>query len=62
MIRKYKPREITEHLIELCDLGFYDYKQILNACLSYMSEDEVAEMVRINDLFNIYERDDFRIY
>lgn len=55
MNKNYKPREITNHLLELCDLGLYDYKDICIACLNYMTEDEVAEMVEINDFFEIYE-------
>lgn len=43
-------RKNTVRLMELMDEGAIDIKTLAEACLHYMSEDEVSDMARINDL------------
>jgi hypothetical protein len=43
-------REYTNRLLEMVDEGLLDARQALLMCVKYMSEDEVADMIRFNDL------------
>jgi len=43
-------REYTNRLLEIVDNGELDARQALLMCVKYMSEDEVADMIRFNDL------------
>jgi hypothetical protein len=43
-------RKVTNQILEAVDDGLLDPKQALLAALLYMSEDEVADMARINEL------------
>lgn len=47
----YKTRQATEHILELVEDGLLDKDTVIMACLKYMSEDEVADMARINEFF-----------
>lgn len=50
-------REYTNKLIEMMDNGL-DQKTVLTACLSYMSEAEVKEMMEMNDFIETEESSD----
>jgi hypothetical protein len=56
----YKTREATrqstERILELVEDGLLDKDTVIMACLKYMSEDDVADMARINEFF--YDGDD----
>ncbi len=43
-------RKVTNQILEAVDDGLLDPKQALLSALKYMSEDEVADMARINEL------------
>jgi len=43
-------RKMTNQLIEMVDEGILDPRTVLLACLSYMSEDDVADMAEANEL------------
>ena len=43
-------RKYTNRLLEMVDEGLLDARQALLMCVKYMSEDEVADMIRFNDL------------
>lgn len=43
-------RKVTNQLIDLVDEGLLDWEIIARACLSYMSEDHVADMAQYNYL------------
>ena len=43
-------REYTNRLLEMVDEGLLDARQVVLMCVKYMSEDEVADMIRFNDL------------
>ncbi len=47
----YRNREATEHILELVEDGLLDRDTVIMACLKYMSEDDVADMARINEFF-----------
>jgi hypothetical protein len=44
------PRQQTNYLLELIDSGMLDPRDVVTMALKYMSEDEVADMMRINDI------------
>ena len=43
-------RKQTNYLLELIDSGMIDAQAVVLMALSYMSEDEVADMMRCNDI------------
>lgn len=50
-------RKVTNLLIDMMDEGVLDPNELAIMCLQYMSEADVADMARSNDL-NIEEEDD----
>lgn len=42
-------RQITNQLYDMMDQGVIDPRTIVEACLAYMSEDDVADMARCNE-------------
>ena len=56
MVRKY-----TNKLLEMVEEGVVDKDQLIIACLSYMSEDDVESMMRECDIiFDEDEEDDYQ--
>jgi hypothetical protein len=53
----YRTRKVTCQLLEMVDQGVIDPKVLLEACLSYMSESDVADMARINDFLEDEEEE-----
>jgi hypothetical protein len=45
-------REATIKLTEMAEEGMIDWKSIAEMALWYMSEDDVADMCRANDIFD----------
>lgn len=43
-------RKVTNQIYDLIDEGILTYQQIAEACLCYMSEDDVADMAHCNEL------------
>ena len=43
-------RETTIKLLELADEGVISWETIARSCLCYLSEDEVEDMARVNEL------------
>ena len=43
-------RQQTNYLLDLIDSGLLDARDVVTMALKYMSEDEVADMMRINDV------------
>ena len=43
-------RETTIKLLELAKEGVISWESIARSCLCYLSEDEVADMARVNEL------------
>lgn len=58
MFKMADVRKETCRLLEMVDEGYLDPMMALRMCVSYMSEDEVADMLRINDLADEDEGDD----
>jgi hypothetical protein len=50
-------RKCTIALLEMMDDGVMDAKSIAEMCLAYMSEDDVEDMMRSNDLLADDEED-----
>jgi len=51
-------REATNKLLTLVEEGILDKDKVILCCVKYMSEDDVAEMCRINDFFYDEESED----
>lgn len=49
-------RKATNRILEMIDEGLVSPEYVVRAALSYMSEDDVAEMARSNDI--IIDEDD----
>jgi hypothetical protein len=49
-------RQMTNYLLELIDSGLLDARDVVTMAVKYMSEDEVADMMRINEVS--YEEDE----
>ena len=45
-------REYTDHLLELIDEGILDKDHVILACVKYMTEEDVKDMMLTNDLIN----------
>jgi hypothetical protein len=44
-------RKNTNRLLEMVEEGLIDPKTVVLMCVKYMSEDDVTEMCRINEVF-----------
>ena len=51
-------RKVTNQLLELIENGVLDPQIVLEACLSYMSEADVADMAHVNELLDYKDDDD----
>jgi hypothetical protein len=51
-------REYTNAVLEAVDEGVLDRDTVIMACLKYMSEDDVKDMVRVNDFMPWLEVDE----
>ena len=54
-------RKQTNYLLELIDSGMIDAQAVVTMALKYMSEDEVADMMRCNDIL-VEEDEEFGDY
>ena len=54
----YKTRKFTNKLIELIEENILDPKDVVIMCLKYMSEDDVEDMCKSNEIFNYDEDED----
>jgi len=50
-------RKTTKQILRLMDGGALDPKTIVLACLSYMSESDVADMAHINEFVDLDDQD-----
>jgi hypothetical protein len=50
-------RQATNRLLEMVEEGILDRDIVILACVNYMSEDDVADMCRMNAFFE-HEEDD----
>ena len=50
------PRQQTNYLLDLIDSGLLDARDVVTMAVKYMSEDEVADMMIVNDILE--EEDD----
>jgi hypothetical protein len=51
-------RTQTTKLIEMMDEGLITAESVAEMCLAYMSEDDVADMMRCNDILDEDEEDE----
>jgi len=51
-------RYYTNQLLEMIEEGILDRDTVINACLSYMSESEVQDMMESNEFIEEEEEED----
>ena len=51
-------REYTNAVLDAVEEGVLDKDAVIMACLKYMSEDDVKDMVRVNDFMPWLEHDE----
>jgi len=51
-------RKVTNQILELIEDGVLDPQTVVEACLSYMSEADVADMARSNELIDDTEEEE----
>ena len=51
-------RETTNKLLEMIEEDLIDPKEVVMMCLKWMSEEEVTQMCKENDVFWIYEEEE----
>lgn len=52
------PREYTCKLMEMVDNGIVSADAVMNAAMSYMSEDDVKDMIRANGWLDMFESEE----
>ena len=52
-------RKQTNRLLEMMDEGLISAEVVAEMALAYMSEDDVADMMRANDILDEDEQDEF---
>ena len=51
-------REYTNKLLEMVEEGLLDKDQVIMACVKYMSEDEVRDMMEANEFLEHEDEDE----
>lgn len=51
-------RKYTCAILEMCDNEFISWKAVAEMCLAYMSEDDVEDMMRANDILDLDQLDE----
>lgn len=51
-------REATNKLLEMIEEGLLDKDSVIMACVKYMSEDDVSDMMHCNDFLEEEETDE----
>jgi hypothetical protein len=51
----YMERQATNKILEMVDEQLLDPIDVLKACLSYMSDDDVEDMAIVNEFFPIVD-------
>jgi hypothetical protein len=51
-------REYTNKLLEMVEEGLLDKDMVIMACVKYMSEDEVRDMMEANEFLEHEDEDD----
>ena len=51
-------RTQTNKLIDMMDKGLIDARYVAEIALAYMSEDDVADMMRVNDILDDEDEDE----
>ena len=48
----------SDKLINMCEEGLLGYENVVSMCMSYMSEDDIADMMDANELSDRFLCDD----
>jgi len=57
-VTKHLTRQATNRLLEDIEAGLLDRDSVIMACVSYMSEDDVADMCHANEFFADEDEDE----
>ncbi len=50
MHKENKMNKASDKLIDMCEEGLVGYENVVSMCMSYMSEDDIADMMDINEI------------
>ena len=50
-LRNHEPRQVTNKVLEMVDEGILNVKDVLVMALRWMSEDDVKEMCKANEIY-----------
>lgn len=53
-----RTRKVTSKILEGIEEGIFDKDLIIRCCLAYMSESDVADMARANELFDYEDEEE----
>ena len=48
----------SDKLINMCEEGLIGYENVVSMCMSYMSEDDIADMMDANEISDRFLTDD----
>jgi hypothetical protein len=51
----------SHKLIEMCEEGLVGYENVVSMCMHYMSEDDIADMMDINEISDRHFTEDGNI-
>lgn len=51
-------RQYTEQLLEMIEDGILDRDAVIMACVKYMSEDEVRDMMEVNEFVPVEDEEE----
>ena len=51
----------SDKLINMCEEGLIGYENVVSMCMSYMSEDDIADMMDINEISDRFLTEDGEI-
>jgi len=54
---KRNPRDMTNRLLEMIEEGLLDKDTVIMACVKFMSEDDVADMIHANEFIESEDAD-----
>ena len=49
-LKMNKTNTASDKLIDMCEEGLVGYENVVSMCMSYMSEDDIADMMDVNEI------------
>ena len=60
-LKMNKQNKASDKLIDMCEEGLVGYENVVSMCMSYMSEDDIADMMDINEISDRFLTEDGEI-